>query len=151
MHAYIITRGIKHDVDRMITELQGKYLDIDHNHFIKGQPKQKNKVQLSIRPIQLWEVVFPEPQRDVVLNTLLGNAKGKTQHKKHNKYIWGIRKALGCDPIPEYKTDALLPSYQANTEIVGIGVKEDYYIDDMTGEKYVNATPEQKARSSEGI
>lgn len=33
MHLYAITRGIKHDVDRFITELQGKYVPMD----VKGE------------------------------------------------------------------------------------------------------------------
>tara|TARA_Y100000310_G_C20503544_1_gene725240 strand:- start:262 stop:672 length:411 start_codon:yes stop_codon:yes gene_type:complete len=128
----MITRGIKHDVDRFITELQGKYLPFQAAFKKDGHVDEKGKLkpqmlQLSVRPIQLWEVVFPEPCRDAVLNTLFKNGKGKTQHSKHQKYLWTLRKALGCEPIPYYEKNKIIPVYDKNIERVGIGIKKDKY------------------------
>lgn len=145
MHLYIMTRGIKHDVDRFINELSAKYLP----YKFKGKPAM---LQFSVRPIQLYELVFPEEQRDIVLNTILQSGNGKTQHKKHEKFIYGIRKILGVKPIPEYnKKVAKMPLYMANTEIVGIGVKEDYWRDDKTDERIEKITDEKKKTSYEAI
>ena len=132
MHLYLITRGIKHDVDRFITELQGKYLPFKvHKDGTAGLKAGDHLVQLAVRPIQLWEVVYPEECNDVVLASVLGQ-DGKTQHKKHNKFIWLIKKALGCEPIPEYKKDQIIPFYKNNIECIGIGVKKDYRFEDGT-------------------
>ncbi len=93
------------------------------------------QVQVAVRPIQLYEVVFPEEHKDVMLSTILGDSKGKTQHKKHNKFIYALRKILGVEEIPNFKTDLKMPISNMNTEIIGIGIKKDYWQHSKTGEK----------------
>ncbi|MCK9371334.1 hypothetical protein M0R04_15580, partial [Candidatus Dojkabacteria bacterium] len=133
MHLYIVTRGIKNWVDQFITELQGKYLPFKYH--TDGKNIVDCQVQLSVRPIQLWEIVFPEDQKDLVLATILDDGKGgKTQHKRHEKFIWGLRKTLGVEKIPEYKSDQKLPITKMHFETVGIGIKKDYWVNVKTGE-----------------
>ena len=134
MHLYIITRGIKHEVDKFITQLQGKYLPfpITKKGVFGAKKAGIHQLQLAVRPIQLWEIVYPEPCRDAILTTILGKDdayQGKTQHRKHNKWIYAIRKALGVKKIGEYKTDNLYPitPEKQHIEVVGIGEKKDYY------------------------
>jgi len=149
MHLYILTRGIKNSVDQFITELQGKYLPYV---FYKGKKLMKCQVQVSVRPIQLWEIVFPEEHKDVMLSTILPEAhKGVTQHKKHNKFIWAIRKALGVEKLPDYKSDIQMPITLANTEVVGIGIKKDYYTNIKTGKRLYNPTEKEKKECWEGL
>jgi len=127
----MLTRGIKHDVDRFIRELAAKYLPFKFK--TKAEKKETKKlVQVAVRPIQLWEVVFPEEHQDLMLNTLFRGAKGKTQHKRHFKWVNVIRKILGVSKIPDYddKTAGMLPVYDANVERVGIGIKQDRYQDE---------------------
>src|SRR3990167_4024253 len=133
MHLYMLTRGCKHLVDRLITQLQGIYLpyklrqrDGKQDHTA---PLYDSQIPLQIRPIQMWEVVFPEECKDVILTTLLaGKKKEQTQHKKHNKFLWAIRKALGCEPIPEYDSSKGFIVERDFVETVGIGIKKDYWI-----------------------
>jgi hypothetical protein len=120
MHLYCLTRGIKKEIDQFITELQGKYLPFTMSGV-------DCFVQFAVRPIQLWEFVFPEPMKDVVLTTILGKDGGKTQHKKHNKFVWALRKILDVKKIPNYNTEKFMPISRQHMEIVGIGIKEDYY------------------------
>jgi len=124
MHIYMMTRGIKQDVDRFITELSSKYLP----YKLKGKQQW---VQVAVRPIQLWEVVFPQEHRDIMLATLFEDGKGGlTQHKKHQKYVNLMRMGLGVKKIPTvYDTKNWLPLYRDNIEKIGIGMKEDYKID----------------------
>jgi len=119
MHIYLITRGIKSDVDRFINDLRGKYLPF------KDALNRNLMVQTAVRPIQFWEIVFPKEHRDIMLTTIFDKNLGKTQHSKHQKWLWALRKVLGADPIPEYKTDQFLPIYKQNIEMVGVGIKED--------------------------
>lgn len=148
-----MTRGAKQWSDEFITELQGKYLP-----FRWRAPQTKElidtNVQLSVRPIQLYEIVFPEEHKDIILNTILDDydtVKSRfTQHKFHNKVIWAIRKALHIDPIPEYKRDIKFPVCKNNIEVVGIGVKKDYWID-KNDKQLHNPTPEQKKECFEGL
>src|SRR3990167_3085895 len=129
MHIYLMTRGVKHDVDRFINELSAKYLPTKWQK--KGEEKPMDyQIQVGVRPIQLWEVIFPREHKDLMLNTIFKSGAGETQHKKHNKIIWALRKALGVDPIPkDYKRDAFVPLYNSNIESVGIGIKDDYFFD----------------------
>ena len=121
MHLYILTRGIKWAVDRFITELQGKIVPF----VFDGE---KKVVAVAVRPIQLYEIVFPEPQKDLVLNSLLNKAHGITQYKKHEKWIALIRRLLGAKKIDwNYKTDQVMPTFKDHVEIVGIGTKKDRY------------------------
>ncbi len=135
MHLYIITRGIKNFVDQFITELQGKYLPFkyqdDKGNLINTQ------AQVAVRPIQLWEIVFPEEQKDLMLNTILrGSPTNGLQHAKHKKFIWTLRKCLGVEKISEYKKDFLIPISINHTEIIGIGTKKDYWIDTRDKKTY---------------
>ncbi len=132
MHLYLMTRGIKHDVDRFITELQGKYLTFKGAFDEKGQVNPTGELkdimlQLAVRPIQFWEICFPELHKDTILNSIFEGKDGATQQSKHQKYLWALRKILGCEKIPEYKRDFLFPVYKNNIEMIGIGLKKDYY------------------------
>ena len=128
MHLYMMTRGIKHSVDQFITELQGKYLPFKWRK--DGDTKLEDyHVQLAVRPIQLWELVFPEECKDIILSTCLGGAdRAGLQHPKHAKYIWALRKALGVDPIPEYDKTKMMPITRPQAEVIGIGIKKDYWV-----------------------
>lgn len=149
MHLYIITRGIKNHVDQMITELQGKYFPFKYPD--KEGNLQPCMVQMAVRPIQIWELAFPEDQKDVMLNTLLVGSKDGVQHKKHNKFVWAIRKMLGVEKIPEYKKDLMMPLYRADVEVNGVGIKQDYWVDAKTGKKIYNPTDEEKKICWEGL
>ena len=127
MHLYLMTRGIKHELDQFITELQGKYLPMKYRP--NGEKElQDYFVQLAVRPIQLWEIVFPKEHLDLVLATCLAQNSGETQHKKHQKYVWALRKMLGISEIPKYDNSKKMPIRCAGIELVGIGVKDDYWI-----------------------
>lgn len=117
MHLYAVTRGIKHDVDRFITELQGKYFPID----VKGE---KMAVQCGVRPIQLWEIVVPEPSMPQLIATVGGGSK-----RTKNHYVFKlIKKLLGADKVPEVPSETKpLPVYRENVEIYLIGTKKDLY------------------------
>jgi len=123
MHFFCITRGIKHEVDRFITELQGKYLPFEY------EPGKKGLVQLSIRPVQLWEFVFPEPELQTVLKTF---EPLKYARKIDDKSLWILRKALQADKIPDLDPNHKMnmPTYipfPDGIEMIGIGVRKDKY------------------------
>ena len=128
MHLYAITRGIKHEVDKFITELQGKYLRIKYRANKKDK-FQEAHLQLSVRPIQLWEFGFPEEHKDIVLATILGEDEKFLGDPKKDKWIkkmcWGLRKMLKVDPIPKFKKDNAMPICRQHMTVVGIGVKKD--------------------------
>jgi hypothetical protein len=144
-----MTRGIKNQVDQFITELQGKYFPFQWRNPETKELMMTN-LQVSVRPIQLWEIVYPEEFNDIMLTTILADGKGETQHKRHNKFIFALRKILGVQPIPEYQKNQALPINKAHVEMIGIGVKKDYWTD-KDGKHILNPTAEQKKEMFEGI
>lgn len=119
MHLDIITRGIKHDVDRFITELQGKYLAYEYE---KGK---RAALQVSVRPIQLFEICFPAEHIQTILATLNTDIK-----RIDPKIEFILRKMLKLKKCPELNPETYpLPIYKSNIEIVKLGIKEDEFID----------------------
>jgi hypothetical protein len=119
MHLWMVSRGIKHDVDRMITQLQGKYLP-----FEMDDKSKKMAVQLAVRPIQLWELVFPEPSLQTILNTLAPMNWKREGHFKHLQSA--VRLALKGEKVPEAdRKTPVLPLYHENIELQLLGIKKD--------------------------
>jgi len=124
MHLYMMTRGIKSVVDNYISDLQAQY----YKYGDKGM------LQLSVRPIQLWEVVFPQESLKEVLQTVLPyeNLQPGSNWKVtdwRSKYLAGLRFALGAQKIPEMDlTDhknILRPLRKDNITVYPIGIKPD--------------------------
>lgn len=128
MHAYMITRGILHDSERFIKELSSKYVPMIG----------MNNMQIAVRPIQLWEVVFPEEDYDIVMSTLFHGVKDGLPPEL-DKFRWLVnlmRKKLGLEEPRDYKIDQQLALYDLNVQRTCIGIKkENYYINLATGEK----------------
>jgi len=109
MHMFLATRGIKHDVDRFITILQGQFLSYS-----------KSNVQLSVRPFQLWELIFPEEHLQTVWRTV------QTNQELPNWMNKMIRIPLKAKKIPKFKVEGKsLPFYKNNIATYPIGIKED--------------------------
>ena len=116
------------DVDRMINDINGKYLPFDH------KTKGKGVLNLMCNPIQLVDIIFPKEHLNCIVNTLGGNnlAGGETS-KKYPKYIKWIRKLAKLKPIENIDEKVLkLPIHNQNVEIIGIGIKEDGELPDGT-------------------
>ena len=83
MHAIFLTRGIKQSVDHLTMDMQSqKFL---FNFKDKKGKHQKIWLQGALRPIQLWEYVFPKEDADLVLTSL--DFDGKSQHVKNCRRI----------------------------------------------------------------
>ena len=107
MHKYIITRGKSVYVNQWKDEMEGKFLA----HKLKDANNKDlppSAVQLVMRPIQLWELVYPEDQEDNV-NNLIGEERYQdsifTKLKNFFCRLVGLEKAelkqsLMMKPIP---------------------------------------------------
>ena len=117
MHLYLLTRGIKHDVDRFINDLQAQYFPMDYN----GSPIF---AQLGVRPVQLLEIIFPKEHLQCVMNTLWDGAISARHEFKMPLSI--LRRTLKLKKIPELDTTVLKRIvYKTNVGIHPIGIKED--------------------------
>lgn len=122
MHLYAIARGIKHDLDRCIHHLSATFLPMKNSGG--------KVVQVGVRPIAIYEIVYPEEHHELMCNTVFKWGDGNSQHKRHNKFTAIIRKMLGVDKLEFTKNAALhLPAYNENIEWIGIGQKEDRKFD----------------------
>lgn len=127
-HAAFLIRGHKDWQEKFINELASRYVP-----FMKYDNNLKQLIpmimQLRVCPIQLFDVCFPESQKDPVLNTIFSGTKGEPANKALKKYLWGLRKSINFKPIPDYeKNSKLAMSPVEHCEILGIGYKDDKWI-----------------------
>lgn len=128
MHLYMIVRGIKHDVDRFINGLSERFLPFKY----KGKD---SFIQVSVRPIQLYEIAFPKEHLDVMINTLKPDEKcyewmENTKYKWLKKYAFLFRKLLKLKPIPKAQNPDRMVLYGENVERILLGLKEDENLKD---------------------
>ena len=132
MHLEVFIRGDIYAIERFIRELSSKYLSFEYMEDdgkggFKPNTKVNYTIQITVRtaPLGIYEIIFPEQHKDLVLNTVLGKERGAPWQKSHKKYILALRKVMGLEPIPQYKTDKFLPLFNKNMEIIAIGIKKD--------------------------
>ena len=116
----MVTRGIKHESDRFINDLQAQYF-----------PYAKDKVvQLGVKPMQLWELVLPEDSLPTLLKTL--GWEGQTAQPSFSNVWTLLRKALKAKKIPKMDLKKVPGRivYRNNIGIYPIGIKEDKLWDD---------------------
>ena len=92
--------------------------------IIDENGKKVNCVQLGVRPIQLWEMVFPKEDIKEMLSTLHTNER--TFSSKQEMLMGTLRKVLGAKKAPP--VDLSVPSRivrKINMECQVIGMKED--------------------------
>src|SRR3990167_317074 len=121
MHLYGITRGIKHETERYINDLQAQYFGY------AAMNGQNFNVQLSVRPIQLWEFVFPKEHFNEVLATVSTSPIIKLNDWR-SKYLAGIRIALKAKKIPNDIDLTKIPGrtvYKNNVAFYPIGIRDD--------------------------
>ncbi len=127
-------RGHKEWSERFINELSTRYVPFKHR--MKGEKElQTSLYQLRVCPIQLYQISFPEEHRDAVLTTVFNGSNGEPGCPDTKKSYLGLavkalRKMLKLDPIPDYKKDSWLPmDFPQHIEIIGLGLKEDAWVD----------------------
>ena len=127
MHLYIIARGIKHELDRFISELSAKYLPFKFH----GEDKL---VQVAVRPIQLYEIVFPKEHLSSVINSLGGEKalQGQDSVGFLKKYVKWFRKFMHLEKIENLSGASIIPIYRENVEIIALGIKPDKDFPDGT-------------------
>lgn len=84
-----------------------------------------------------YEVCIPEEYKDIMLTTLRFHekdffpnitVKGRFKNKLGDMEIATLRKLIGCEPAPEFKTDQVFPipdDVMQNIRIIPIGVRYD--------------------------
>jgi len=123
MHLYFLTRGVKHFRDVFVTMMQSQMWKWTRKNLKTGKDEVV-QVQGALRPIELWEYVFPEECLDEVLTVL----KAKDTVNILGARGAALRKALGKDvkKVPEYKEIPTNKFVEATAVAVyPIGIKKD--------------------------
>ena len=121
MHLYVLARGQHEWLRRWVHDLSARY----YPYKMKGKPNAA--IQLGVRPIQLFEIVFPEPSLKEVLGTVwpygyMGNGL--------EKYQMIFRKILKLDKIPPSKDITKNTLFERKyIDCTGIGTRKDNIID----------------------
>lgn len=123
MHLYVASRGIWHETLNWVNDLSAQYLPYEFNGT--------THVQLAMRPIMLWEIVFPKEHLGTVCRTLwTDNLTGKMKQPHDDNWKIGLgtsafRKILGASPIPEIGKGDRFLIRNANIACLPIGIKDD--------------------------
>ena len=98
MHLVLLTRGINEQVNNWRNLLEAQRFPWKRKNLQTGK-EEMILIQGALRPIQIWEYVFPEES----LNDVLGgmNVKGPIERKEIKPITWMISKILKLDPIPK--------------------------------------------------
>ncbi len=149
MHAVFWVSGVRRFVDELFDWLDCRFYpmafrnpnllpaakDASGNILKEGNFLITARVRYGI--YGTYEVCFPEEHKDIVLTTLRfherdffpnNQLKGKIKNKLGLMEIATLRKLIGCEPIPEFKTDQsfpLPPDVLQNVRIIPIGVRYD--------------------------
>jgi len=128
MHLYFISRGVKHQRDVWITWMQSQLFSWERTNLSSGK-KEIIPVQGALRPVELWEYVFPEEHLDQVLNNMMftsESAKCYEHVKGKNISMAVMRKALGAKPIPKFKIMPIDKMMRINgVALEPIGIRKD--------------------------
>lgn len=119
------TRGQKEAIDLFIKELSSKYVPLPIKNIKTG--KIINVANpIHVRPMQIWDIVFPKECLDVVLNTIFPEKSVHPDHPKFRKWYNWLLRLLPLKEIPtDWKDDVKLSVNVNSTERVGFGIKED--------------------------
>ena len=121
MHLYVLARGINDCLKRWENDLSALYFPVKYNANGKVE---NGKVRLAVRPIQLYEIVFPEESLNDVLETIpdiSGNYKRVNGLYKHVKNI--LMRAMKLTPAQERKHNGIV--HAPFVAVSHIGLKKD--------------------------
>lgn len=126
MHIFLMTRGIKREVDGFIEWLTNQQLPFNYREKPEDALKQY-LLQIRVSPVQFWDISFPREHKDLMLTTLFGETcDGKPYHKNMEKYFSILRMVLGAEKKPEkWNTENRLPRKPSDTEMICVGIKDD--------------------------
>ena len=129
MHLYVIGRGIKPHLERWENDLLAQ--PIPYKFKDKDGKLQDGAVQLSVRPIKLYEIVFPEDQLDLVMSMVGTSDAVLKENPRINKFVKVLRKFMRLQKAPKVKTSIWFAPNNISKAvgITPIGLKKDEFRD----------------------
>ena len=124
MHLVFATRGIKQEVDTFVKFMETQMFMQERTNLKTGQ-KEKQLVQGGLRPIQLWEYIFPEEHKNLVCTSLDIDENGKVHPFAATFNAKMLQKLMGLKQVKYTKTQQKLFIPKKNVALYPIGIKED--------------------------
>ena len=128
MHLYVLARANLPRMERWVNDLLAQYYPYKFRKDFKNpnEPIMQGLLQMSVRPIQLYELVFPQDHLKDVLETVY------PYHKTNPKMAFMLRKMLGLDPLPREwcKEGALKKNFRVmnhDMSVQFVGLKKDKF------------------------
>jgi len=123
MHLILATRGINQCIDVWKMFMQTHMFPWKRKNLETGKD-ELIQVQGALRPIQLWEYVFPEEVLPDVLSML--NLQDYTARPEMKKIQWILKKGLGLQPVPKFpEQKPMRYQYMDGVAVYPIGIKPD--------------------------
>ena len=121
MHLYLLARANYPRLERWINDLLARYYPYEYD---KGK---MGSLQLSVRPIQMFEIVFPEPQYKEILETI--NPYGSRMAEIFKGRLNLLRRALKLEPVlKEEEINANDKMVRHSVDVAAIGIKKDNFL-----------------------
>ena len=127
MQMYVMARGMVDQLNRWENNLLSIKLPyvMGHNHPEAASKDITGLYQLGVRPVRMYELAFPEPELNTVLNL---TQPGKSWNPSYDKYLWMVQKAMGLAKIPQYVAEDKYQAFHMKwIDCTGIGIKKDNY------------------------
>ena len=119
MHKYILTRGNLNHTKKWENDLVAQHLPFELKD--KDGNIKKMLAELNLRPINFYELIYPEECEKTVMGILKPH---KTENKKINRIIKMLRQFLGVEEASDDWKPYVLPAGTGVTVMV-IGNKKD--------------------------
>ena len=125
MHLYFISRGVKHQRDIWVKFMETQMFNWERTNKTTGL-KENTIVQGALRPIELWEYVFPEEHLQQVMNNMMFTEEAAKCYKHvsgKNLTMAVLRKALGAKPLPKLEVkpiDKIMRMQGVAVEPIGV-------------------------------
>jgi len=122
-----MARGIAPRLNQWENDLLACHVPFKHDADLP-----KGILQLGVRPIRLYEIAFPEPALNYVLQKI---QPSKSWNPAYDKYITIIRKLMKLENVPEIppKDDINNFLYKDFVDATAIGIKRDVFLNPTKG------------------
>ena len=118
MNLSVVARGIKNQMKQWEQDVSAIFLPMEYE---KGKPK--GRVRTAVRPIQIYEIVFPEEHKDFILGAIPDNNYCRNQNKWMRPLIIMLRKILKCKKTKRVEKNGAI--HAPHVMISHIGIKKD--------------------------
>lgn len=115
MHAFVTARGMPDYINRWENDCLAHHLPFFYDFY-----KPAGSIQFSLRPVRIYDCVFPARQYETAMSMLRPNSG-----EDMKTILFALRKIMGAEKPAPYKYDKTKWIPRQNVSVNVIGVKQD--------------------------